>query len=133
MSGNGIHDADTRPARWLYTGEDTFPGEPTDLQEAVELHAMTGMIVAATADISPEIVDVVCAAPAWKPFTSHVYLDNGTLDDDEVRLAQHMARTLVERVGEAYPGDGYEPTHIALMVFYRGVLEGHTKTQGELN
>lgn len=128
MSDNGIHNADTSPARWLYTGEST------SLQEQVELHAMAGMLVAHQASISPEMVDAVCAAPAWKTFTSHVYLnEEGSLDDDEILLAQSVAKTLIERIGEAYPGNGYQASHIALMVFYRGVLEGHTKTQGELN
>lgn len=134
MSTNGIGDADTRPSRWLYTGEPTGIGEPTDMQQAVELHAMAGMLVAREAAISPEVVDTVCAAPAWQTFTSHVYLnEEGSLDDEEIMLAQHMAKTLIERASEAYPGDAYTPSHIALMIFYRGVLEGHCRTQGEVN
>jgi hypothetical protein len=128
MSDDGIHDADTSPTRWLYVGE------PTSLQEQVELHAMAGMLVAREACVSPEVVDAVCAAPAWKTFTSHIMLGGkDSLGDDQIALAQHVAKTLVERIGEAYPGNGYNPAHIALMVFYRGVLQGHCKTQGDLN
>jgi hypothetical protein len=128
----GIGDADTRPARWLYV--DQRVGEPHSLQEDVALHAMAGMLVAKEAAISAEVVDAVCGAPAWKTFTSHIFLnEEHSLDDEEVAFAQYVAKTLVERVGEAYPGDGYNASHIALMVFYRGVLEGHCKTQGEVN
>ena len=76
---------------------------------------MAGMLVAHQASISPEMVDAVCAAPAWKTFTSHVYLnEEGSLDDDEILLAQRVAKTLIERIGEAYPGNGYKPiTHRA--------------------
>jgi hypothetical protein len=124
---NGIHNADTSPARWLYTDEST------SLQEQVELHATAGMLVAHEASISPEVVDAVCAAPAWKTFTSHIYVCEDSLSDEMIALAQHVARTLIERVGEVYPDNTYNASHIALMVFYRGVLEGHCKTQGELN
>jgi len=80
------------------------------------------------------VVDAVCAAPAWKTFTSHIMLGGkDSLGDDQIALAQYVAKTLVERIGEAYPGNGYNPAHIALIVFYRGVLQGHCKTQGELN
>ena len=56
-----------------------------------------------------------------------------SLSDEMITLAQHVARTLIERVGEVYPDNTYNASHIALMVFYRGVLEGHCRTQGELN
>jgi hypothetical protein len=134
VSASGIGNADTSPARWLIPEEPTSPGEPTSLQEAVGVNAMAGMLVAKEAAISPEVVDAVCAAPAWETFCSHIYLgDRDSLSDEEVLYAQYVARTLVERVGDVYPGDEYTPSHIALMVFYRGVLEGHCKTQGDLN
>ena len=90
-------------------------GLPTDLpntslQERVELHAMAGMLVAREACVSPEVVDAVCAAPAWKTFTSHIMLGGkDSLGDDQIALAQYVAKTLVERIGEAYPETATTP------------------------
>jgi hypothetical protein len=136
MKFNGIGDADTRPARWLVPDDyPLVPGEPTALQDTIGLHAMAGMLVAREADLSPEVVDAICEAPAWKTFCSHamVGLDrDDPLFDMEARLAQHVALTLIERVGEVHVGDQYIPANIALMIFYRGVMEGHGTTQGDV-
>jgi hypothetical protein len=76
----------------------------------------------------------VCGAGLEDVHVPHIMLGGkDSLGDDQIALAQHVAKTLVERIGEAYPGNGYNPAHIALIVFYRGVLQGHCKTQGELN
>jgi hypothetical protein len=104
MSDDGIHDADTSPTRWLYVGE------PTSLQEQVELHAMAGMLVAREACVFPEVVDAVCAAPAWKSFTSHIMLGGkDSLGDDQIALAQYVAKTLVERHRRGVPGKRLQP------------------------
>ena len=104
MSDDGIHDADTSPTRWLYVGE------PTSLQEQVELHAMAGMLVAREACISPEVVDAVCAAPAWKTFTSHIMLGG----KDSLGRRTDRARTVCRQdAGRAHrrgvPGKRLQP------------------------
>jgi hypothetical protein len=96
---NGIGDADTRPSRWLYTGEPTGIGEPTDMPVGThnglidqglpgldELHQIGGRQVGAEA--------VVGAAQQGEQVADPVVIEAG---GGEIEIGHFFLRLVVRR------------------------------------